>query len=447
MKKDYDLIVLGTGGAGYRVAMACKKAGWSVGVVEDDVYGGTCSVSGCIPKKVLSGIATIAEENRQLQNLGILEKIPGLSWGNMIKHKKKFTDSVPQSTLDGLKEAGIDVYHGAPKFIGKMEIRVGSHIITAKKVHIAVGAKPAKLPIEGFDYLVNTDEFLELQTLPKEIIFAGGGYVSFEFAHIASRFGSKVTILQADDKPLNMFDPEIVQILIDASQDIGIKIELNSMIESIRKNGDKYHVYTMGDKKYSSDMVVHGLGRPPAVSDMDLEIAGIDYDSRLGVLVNDYLQSVSNPDVYAGGDAASSGPPLSPVSRLHGNIVTDNLLGKKSRVPDYSSTSSVAFTIPPIAKVGLLVSEAETKGYDFDVVDTDLSDWFDSKRMNLKFAHSRVLVEKGTNKILGAHLIGNHAEDLINIFSLAIENELATDQIKKPIFAFPTPSDDMRSMF
>ncbi|MBW3569355.1 NAD(P)/FAD-dependent oxidoreductase [Candidatus Parcubacteria bacterium] len=445
--KQYNLAVFGTGGAGYRAAMACKLAGWSVAVVNDGLFGGTCAVRGCVPKKVLSGTAEIADVNRRLGELGIVKRQAEFSWQDLIKHKRSYTDPVSPRTKKGLVDAGIDVYEGSPKFVGDMEIEVKNHKLKAEKVYIAVGSKPAKLPIEGFEYLATSDDFLEMDNLPPSIIFVGGGYISFELAHIAARFGAKVTILHKDERPLPMFDKDIIDALLEASKEAGIKVNLNSETKKIEKNGKKFKVTTASGKTIEADSVVHGAGRPPAIDEMNLEAANIDYDLRRGVLVNEYLRSTSNPNVYAGGDAAATGPPLSPVASRHGVIIAENLLGGKVKQPSYHSTSSVIFTTPPVGKVGYLEQEAKDKGIDFEATLSDISGWFDSSRLNLKHAKSKVLVERKTGKIIGAHLIGNHADDLTNLFSIAIENGLTAKQLKKPILAFPTSSDDMSSMF
>lgn len=447
MAKQYDLIVLGTGGAGYRVAISTKAAGWHVAVVNEGLFGGTCSVRGCIPKKVLAGTAEIADINRRLHELHIVKEQPAMDWAALIAHKRRFTDPVSASTEGALKEAGIDIYSGSPRFTGNLELEVNGEKLSGKKVHIAAGAKPAKLSFEGAEHLIISDDFLELDMLPKRIVFVGGGYISFEFAHIASRFGAEVTILHGDDRPLAMFDPDIVQTLLKASKEVGIKAVLNAEVKKIEKHGDKFAVTTADGKIFEADIAVHGAGRPPAINELNLEATGVQYDKRSGVLVDEYLRSTSNHDVYAAGDAAASGPPLSPVAGVQGGIVADNLLGKSHKQPDYLSTPSVIFSTPVVARVGYLEREASEKGIAYDTVTTDVSGWFDSKRLNLKHAMSKILVEKETHKIIGAHLISSHADDLINIFSLAIDLGLTTEQLKAPIFAFPTSSDDMRSMF
>ncbi|MBA3757512.1 NAD(P)/FAD-dependent oxidoreductase [Candidatus Saccharibacteria bacterium] len=442
----YDLVVLGSGGAGYHVATRCAEAGWKVAVVEENkIWGGTCDNRGCIPKKVLVGAAEMSDLNRRLQDLGIVTKPAELDWAALIKFKATFTNHVSAETKEPLQKAGVELYEGSPKFINENTLEINGEQLTAEHFHIATGAKPAKLNIEGAEHLITSDGFLNLTQLPKRIVFVGGGYVSFELAHVAARFGAKVMILHNDNKPLPIFDPDTVKTLVAASQEAGVDVILDASATKIEKIGGALVIHAADGQQYNADLAVHGAGRPPAIDTLNLEAANIEYEQR-GVVVNEYLQSVSNSRVYAGGDAVAAGPPLSPVARLHGTIVADNLLGKKTRQPDYRSTPSVVFTEPPLAKVGLTEQEAKDKGIDVRVHTKDMSGWFDAKRTNLKHTMAKTLVDKQTNKIMGAHIIGNHAEDLINMFALAIEAGLTAEQFQTPIYAFPSPSDDARYM-
>lgn len=444
--KNYDLIVLGSGGAGYRVAMRCAQAGWKVAVVEENkIWGGACDNRGCIPKKVLAGAAEVSDMNRRYQGLGIVTRPAELSWEALIKFKSTFTGPISAETKEPLEQAGVTLYEGSPKFVNENTLEVNGERLTAEHFHIATGAKPAKLDLPGAEYLTTSDEFLSLAQLPERIVFVGGGYVSFELAHIAARFGAKVTILHSDDKPLPIFDPDAVKVLLAASKEADIEVVLSAGVKKIEKAKGEVVVKAANGQEYSADMAVHGAGRPPATDTLNLDAANIQYERR-GVVVNEYLQSPSNPRVYAGGDAAAAGPPLSPIARLHGTIVADNLLGKQTKQPNYRSTPSVVFTEPPLAKVGLTEQEAAAQNLDFRVHAEDMSGWYDAKRTGLKHTMAKTLVDNQTNKIIGAHIIGNHAEDIINMFALAIEAGLTVEQFQAPIYAFPTPSDDAKYM-
>ncbi|MBI2285336.1 NAD(P)/FAD-dependent oxidoreductase [Candidatus Saccharibacteria bacterium] len=381
--------------------------------------------------------------NRRFAGLGIVTKPAELDWSQLIKFKRTFTDSVSDETKEPLQKAGVELYEGSPKFVGEDTIEVNGERLTSKNFHIAVGAKPAVLKFQGAELLVTSEDFLSLAALPKRIVFVGGGYVSFELAHVAVRFGAKVIILHNNDRPLPMFDPDVVKTLVAASEEAGIEVILDATVEKIEKVGAAMVVHAANGQQYNAELAVHGAGRPPAIDTLNLEAANIAYESR-GVVVNEYLRSVSNPRVYSGGDAAAAGLPLSPIARLHGTIVADNLLGTKTKQPDYRSTPSVVFTEPSVAKVGLTETEAKDKGLDVTVHAEDMSSWFDAKRTNLKHTMAKTLVDQQSNKIIGVHIIGNNAEDLINTFVLAIEAELTVDQIKAAIFAFSTASDDIR---
>ena len=383
--KNYDLIVLGSGGAGYQVAMKTKQAGWNVAVINKGLFGGTCSMRGCIPKKVLAGSAEVADLNRRLAKIGVISTPATMDWQNTINFKRSFTSSVPDSTESALRDAGIDVFVGNPRFVDEttIEIEPEGQIIEAKQIHIAVGAEPQRLSFEGSENLITSDDFLELDKLPKSIIFVGGGYVSFEFAHIAASYCAEVTILESGERSLRMFDSDIVEQVIEASREIGINIVFNTQAERITSDGNTYTVHS-GENSYTANLVVNGAGRPPAIADLNLEAANIEYDARRGITVDDHLKSVSNPNVYAAGDAANAGPPLSPVAGVQGGIVADNLLGGNRVQPSYASTASVLFTTPTAGKVGLLEDEANQSGIDYKTLKTDTSGWVDVKRLGQK---------------------------------------------------------------
>lgn len=444
--QEFDLIVLGTGGAGYAPAMRCRKAGWNVAVINDGPFSGTCAVRGCIPKKVLAGVAELLDTERRFHEIGVLSEVSVPNWKELMRFKHTFTDPMPVNTKKELQAAGITLFTGTPHFTGKLSLEINGQNITGKKIHIAVGAQPAPLNIEGAEHVIVSDDFLELTELPERIVFIGGGYISFEFAHIVARFGVAATILHSGARPLEKFDADIVDTLVEASSAVGIIVEVNTSVTEIKRQNNELIITAADGRVFSADLVVHGAGRIPAIGDLNLDVADIEYAERDGITVDEYLQT-TNPNVTAAGDACNSGPPLSPVAGFQGELVADGLLGNRRAAPSYYSTPSVIFSTPSVGKVGYLEKEASEKGIDFEVKETDLSKWFDSKRIGLKYAKSKILIDKTNGKIIGAHLIGNHAEDLINIYSLAIELGLTANQLKTPIMAFPTTSDDLRDMF
>ena len=372
-----------------------------------------------------------------------------IDWPALMRFKKKFTDPVPKGTEQGFAKAGIMQFHGRARFIDRTSIKVGKDTLSAHHVVVAPGAHPAKLAIPGEEHLITSDQFLELENLPKRVIFVGGGYISFEFAHVAACAGAHVRILHRGARPLPGFDPDLVDQLLQATEDIGVDVQLSTVVESIEKDSGNFvvHASRVNTKAtFEADLIVHGAGRVPEVDDLDLKKAGINYERR-GVSVNEYLQSLSNPSVYAAGDAAASGgPPLTPVASMEGRVVAANLLEGNHSKPEYTAVPTVVFTVPPLASVGLQETSARQQGLKFKTNHGDTSGWYSSRRVGMRHSGYKVLVEEDTDRILGAHLLGAHSEEVINIFTMAIQFDLRADDLKKVRYTYPSHSDDISYM-
>lgn len=445
----FDLVVIGTGAGGSTVAHKCRKAGWDVAIVDSRPFGGTCALRGCDPKKVLVGAAELIDWNHRMRGKGVSAKSLGIDWPELMQFKKTFTDPVPDNREKAFIKAGIAVFHGRAHFLDKTTVKIGDDTLTGRYVHIAAGAKPADLGIQGEEYLTTSTQFLDMEKLPERIIFVGGGYIGFEFAHIASQAGAQIRILHRGARPLEGFDPHLVESLVEATGEFGIDLKLNTTVESVEKDGGQFVVTaSVGDfrQTFEADMVVHSAGRAPDIDDMDLEKADIERGKK-GILVNEYLQSVSNPMVYAAGDAADSGGlPLTPVATMEAHVVASNLLKGNHRQPNHLGVPTVVFTLPPLSSVGLQEDEAAKKGLKFNVKYEDTSGWYSSRRIGLKYSAYKTLVEVDTGRILGAHLLGAHAEEVINIFALAIRTGLKAEDLKTMIYAYPTSASDIGYM-
>jgi glutathione reductase (NADPH) len=450
MRHQFDLVVIGTGTAAGVVAHTCRRAGWSVAVIDSRPFGGTCALRGCDPKKVLVGVAEAVDQVSRLHGKGVHTDALRVEWSELIRFKRGMIEAVPRQREEAFTRAGIQTFHGRARFEGPNAIAVGDAVLEGRRILIAAGAKPANLEIEGRQHLVTTEQFLELDLLPSRILFVGGGYVSFEFGHVAARADAKVTILHHGPRPLNAFDPDLVDLLVARSRVLGIDVRLGAAVTRIDKAGTVFTVHAEAQGttlQIDADMVVHGAGRVPEIDDLNLDAADVKWD-RQGVTVNEYLQSVSNPAVYAVGDAAASGAPrLTPVAGHDGRIVAANLLDEQKRqTPDYAVVPSVVFTIPPLASVGLLESVARRRDLVFDVHKGDTASWNSSRRVGETHSGFKVLVEKPSGRILGAHVLGPHADDVINIFAMAMRTGGTASSLKELLFAYPTAGSDIPYM-
>ena len=447
MNKQYDLLVIGAGTAAMTAAMRIRAAGWQVAVVDFRPFGGTCALRGCDPKKVLIGGADAFDHVRRMQGKGIAGDIH-IEWQKLMAFKRTFTDPVPEKMEQRYQEKGIDTYHGKARFVGKNTLQVAGEFLEAKHILIASGAEPIKLNIPGEEHLVDNEGFLALETLPRRIVLVGGGYIAAEFSHLAARAGAKVTILQHGERMLKEFDADLVGWLMQSFTALGIDVQTKTTVERVEKTAGGYQVFSSIDGQQSmveAELVVHAAGRAPNFDDFDLGAAGIETEKGW-LKLNDYLQSVSNPSVYAAGDAAHVGPPLTPVSSHAAKVVAANLLNANQIKPNYLGVPSVVFTIPPIAAVGLTEQQARKKGIKFRMQSQQTPTWFTARQQAEPLYGFKVLVDEASDQIVGAHLVGPHVDEVINVFALAIRHGLTTEDLKTTMFAYPTGASDIGSM-
>jgi glutathione reductase (NADPH) len=448
MTRKFDVIAIGTGSAASTVASRCREAGWQVAIVDSRPFGGTCALRGCDPKKVLVGAAEAVDWIRRMKGKGIRAEKLQIDWPELMRFKRSFTDPVPKRREDGFAKAGIAAFHGRARFTGPTSVQVGEEILEGRFVVIAAGMLPADLKIPGTEHLTTSDQFLELNELPRRILFVGGGFIAFEFAHVAARAGTQVTVLHRGPRPLALFDPDLVDQLVERTRELGIDVRLKTEAIAIEKSSGELIVQALASGKtraFRAEMVVHAAGRVPEINDLNLDSAGIKWDQR-GVLVNEFMQSISNPAVYAAGDAASGDLPLAPVASYEGQIVAANLLKGHHQRPNYLGIPSVVFTVPPLAAVGMTEHGAREQNLKFTVKREMTSTWYSSRRVAETHSGYKVLVEEGTDRILGAHILGSEADEVINLFALAIRSGMRATDLKHMLFAYPTSGSNMSRM-
>ena len=450
MTRKFDVAVIGTGSAASAVAMRCRKAGKQVAVVDSRPFGGTCALRGCDPKKVLVGAAEVIDWNRRMQDKGLRGEQVGIDWPHLMQFKRLIIHDVPKNREESFNKSGVATFHGRARFVGPASIQVGDDVLEAVNVVVAAGSTPADLKIPGAEHVLTSEQFLELEDLPRRILFIGGGYISFEFAHIAARAGVSATILHRGKRPLDRFDPYLVDRLVARTRELGIDVQLSTEATAIIASSAGFKIRAIADgseREWESDLVVHGAGRLPEISDMHLTDAGVEWDPLRGVRVDEYLQSVSNRAVYAAGDAAATdGLPLTPVATYEGKIVAENLVKGNHEKPNYGGVPSVVFTVPPLASVGLQEQAARDLGLNFRVHQEDTSSWYSSRRVAERYSGFKVLVDEPGDRILGAHLLGPDAGETINIFALAIRKGLTSTDLKDVLFAYPTVGSDVKYM-
>ena len=430
------------------IANKCASKGLTVGITDELPYGGTCALRGCDPKKVIIGATEVRDFAKRLKGNGI-DTIPKVNWKDIMAFKQSFVDAMPPKIEKGYEKNGIDTFHSSAKFLTDNTLEVGNEKVKANKIVIASGSKPRVLEFEGGHFAKSSTDFLNLEELPKSLLFIGGGYIAFEFAHIAARCGAEVTIVHRGENPLENFEQDIVKYLVSATEELGIKLILNTDVTAIERVDGQYRVEGKSTEKtefFEAEAVFNSAGRPPAIFDLDLDKANIAYTKK-GVTVNEYLQSTSNPNVYSAGDATDSeGLPLTPVAVLEGHTVASNIIQGNYKEASYPPMPTVVFTLPAMASVGYTESRAKELNYNIRVNFKEVGSWFNAKRLNVKEYAFKTIIEEETQTILGAHLIGPHTEETINLFAMAIKTKMKVNEIRTMIFSYPTLASDIPHM-
>ncbi len=445
--KTYDLVVIGSGTAAQVASARVRKAGRTIAVVDHRPFGGTCALRGCDPKKMLISGAEAIDASRHMGGNGVTGELR-ISWPELVAFKRTFTDPVPQKHEAHYAARGIDVLHGLARFTGSDAVSAVGRELKARHILIATGARPVPLRIPGAEHIIASDRFLELESLPRRIVLIGGGYIAAEFSHIAAHAGAQVTVFQRGDHMLPHFDRELVSWLMAKFTELGIDVRTRATVARVEQAANGFLVHAngaLGKQAVAADLVVHAAGREPDLEELDLT-AGQVAVSKGRLELNEYLQSVSNPLVYAAGDAASVGPPLTPVSGHDGKVVAGNILEGNRHKPDYRGVASVAFTVPPIATVGLNESQAQAQGLKFKVKSENTPNWYTARRLAERVYGYKTLVEEGTGRILGAHIVGPHADEVITLFGLAIRHNLTARDLQTTMFAYPTGASDIGYM-
>ncbi len=444
MDTHYDVIAIGSGPAGGAVAAGCKKKGMKVALIESRGFGGTCPLRGCNPKKVLVNAAEIAAGARGFRGKGITAD-PVLSWVELMTFKRSFVNGMADKIRAAYEKIGIDCFGAQAEFMDKTTVNAGEVDLTADHIFIGTGAVPVKLDIPGGRHIIDSEEFLDLEILPETLVFIGGGYISMEFAHIAAALDRKPTILEMAERPLLAFDEDLTDMLVHLSEKNGIRIHTETTVHSLAENLNHFIVKTgrEGTDTFDADLVINGAGRIPDLAGLNLKAAGVETKNG-AVVVDRFMRSVSNNKVFAAGDAADTPFPLTPTAALEANAVVQNITGENQTAVDYTGIPSVVFTHPPLAQVGITEAEAKADNRSFNTHFFDTDDWFTSKSAGLSHTGTKLLVSPKTDRVLGASILGYHAEEVINVFALAMRLGLTVEDLKKGIWTYPSAVYDIK---
>ena len=446
--EKFDVVIIGGGNAGIGVTGPVRRAGMSVAMIEARDLGGTCPNRGCTPKKVLVAAGHALHEIERAAEHHITVSKPRLDWAALIDREKDMIKDIPDNLARAMARRQVEVIRGQATFASPNTVRVGDRVLEAGNIVIATGSKPRSLPIPGAEHMITSDEMLTERSLPASVIFVGGGIISLEFGHVYARAGAGVTILEALPRLLPAMDGDAVSQLRRESERIGISVATGVSVSKIEQAHGRLRVTFVHDGRevaLEADRVVNGAGRIANVDALDLE-AGNVAQTNGRIAVDDYLRSQSNPLVHVCGDAVPTSPQLSPIASYEGDIVGHNIVGGAKCRPDYGSMATSVYTTPALAAVGLTEAAARQNGLAIDVHVNDMINWFSARTFAETIAWSKVIVEKASDRILGAHFVGHAGQELINIFGLAMRFGITAAQIRGNVYAYPTFASDIKHM-
>ena len=436
---EYDVVVIGSGTAAQNVAPSCARSGLRVAVVDRLPYGGTCAQRGCDPKKVLLAAAEAVSRARGLDGEGLAGR-PRIDWPALMARKRTFTEPVPERIEGWLRSEGIDTLHGDARLRDAHTVEVDGRVLEAPDLVIAAGARPVDLDVPGAELVTTSTEFLELDDLPPRVAFIGGGYISFEFAWLARMAGAEVSVLHRSAHVLKRFDQQLADRLVERYRSLGIDVRTDAPVREVARRGDDLVAVTdAGD--VVADLVVHGAGRVAALGDLGLDEAGIESGPR-GVRVDEHLRSLGDAHVWAAGDAADKGMPLTPVASKEGKVVAAGILGEDSAY-DGRAVPSVCFSDPPLAGVGMSAAQAAERGDSVHVERADTGDWFSQRRVGQTHGGIAVITEAAGGRVLGAHLLGVNADEVVNVLALAVKHGLTASDLTAMSWSYPTATSEL----
>jgi dihydrolipoamide dehydrogenase len=438
MADSFDVVVIGGGPGGYVAALRAAQLGAKTAVVERDRVGGTCLVRGCIPTKALLQSAELYTLAKAGGQFGVISDKIGVDWTAALERKTGVVDKLVKGVEGLLKAGGITLVRGTASLAGKGAVDVSGERIQAKDIVIATGSAVARIPLKGAELTIDSDQILELKEIPGRLAVIGGGVVGMEFAAMFAALGTKVTVLEMLPQVLPMVDADLVAAYTKHLAGLGGDVHTNAKVEQVAKrNGGLQVRFSSGGEGGSveADQVLLAVGRVPYTQGLEAEKAGVKVE-RGRVVVDEHLHT-SADGVWAIGDVIG-GIMLAHVASYEGVCAVENIVGHGNRVPDYHAAPNCIYTDPEIAHVGLGEKEAKEKGIDVKVGRFPFTASARALTLGQSEGFVKVVADASSGRLLGAHIIGPRATDLIAEATLAVQNGLTLEQIDLTIHAHPT---------
>jgi glutathione reductase (NADPH) len=440
---DFDLFVIGAGSGGVRAARVSAAYGARVAIAEEYKVGGTCVIRGCVPKKLLVYGSHFAEDLDDAAMFGWDVPQKRFDWQVLRDNVLAEVSRIGGAYTETLTNHDVTIFHERAELTGANSVRLTSgKDISADKILIATGATPVMPKIDGIEHAISSNEVFHLEALPKRIVIVGGGYIASEFAGIFHQFGSQVTLINRTDVILRHYDQQIVDRLIQISLRKGIDFKFHATIEKIeRREGGSLYVTMTGCDDFETDAVLFATGRTPNTQRLGLEVAGVEMGDK-GQIKVDADNRTNVPTLFAVGDVTNR-IQLTPVAIREGQAFADTFFGKAPHQVDYNCVPSAVFSHPPLAGVGMTESQAREK---LGQVKTYTSDFRAMKNVlagrNERSLY-KLVVDGSTDRIVGIHMIGPDAPEILQAAAVAIKGRLKKADFDATVALHPTMAEEL----
>lgn len=443
--KEYDLFVIGAGSGGVRAARMAASLGIKVGIAESRYFGGTCVNVGCVPKKLFVYASEFAHLPQHAKGFGWDIDIKGFDWQTLLTNKNNEIERLNGIYGKLLNNSGVEVFDGEASLQGQGIVKINDEEIKANKILIATGGWPVKPEIPGEDLAITSNEFFFLDQLPKHVVVVGGGYIAVEFAGILNGLGVETTLSYRGDKVLRGFDEDVRTHLTEELAKSGMTLDLGRSPVAINKNGAGYTVDFDTGESVTTDLVVFATGRKPLTSNLGLEHTQVELDEKGAIKVNEYFET-SEPRVFALGDVINR-VQLTPVA-LHEamKFVANEFRGLPKQGMDYGDIASAVFSQPSVATVGLTEEEARKQNLNIDIYRSSFRALKETISGGQTKTLMKIVVDKDTDRVIGMHMVGEQAGEIIQGFAAAIKMGITKTVLDSTVGIHPTSAEEFVTM-
>ncbi len=440
MSYDYDLFVIGAGSGGVRASRIAAGFGAKVAVAEEYRVGGTCVIRGCVPKKLLVYASHFSEDFEAAEGFGWSVGETRFDWKKLIARKDAEIDRLNGLYIKTLESAGVEIIDGRATVVGPHEVNVGDRTVTAKTILVAVGGWPQMPEVPGIEHAITSNEALHLEEQPKKVVVVGGGYIAVEFAGIFNGTGSEVIQLYRGEQILRGFDDDLRNRLADEMRKKGIDVRTGTNVTNIEKTDAGVRLTLTDGSILEADAVMYATGRIPNTKGLGLEEQGVALEQNGAVQVDAYGKT-SVDSIYAVGDVTDR-VQLTPVAIKEGHAFALTVFGDTPTSPEHDAVPSAVFSQPPIGTAGLSEAEARETFGEIDIYESEFRPMKHTLGGSNERAYTKLIVDKDTDKVVGAHMIGIDASEIIQGIGIAVRAGLTKAQFDATVAVHPSSAEE-----